>query len=614
MAYTEIHKITATLDAALKYISSDKVEEISKDIENRIVKVEEIKIAKCLRESLKDSLDYAVSDKEDLITFKTYTSFNCCFPLGEQQPGDCIINHSARWSKAKAHDRNRKLTKDMREVVAWHLIQSFEETVKPEVANEIGRKLVDKILPNFPAQISTHTNTVHTHNHIIFSAWDIDGKKYNGSNKNYNLIREVSDKLCQEYGLHIMENTQEMKLIRYKDADGKIHYFEPTDRKIDLIRKRENNDISSDNVNSYRNTESYTEKTKKKNSLREKVRNDIDYYLNDVTCFESLIQRLREQGYVIKDKRKNGGWLKYITYIPPMAEKGVRDYTLSEDGRYTREKLEIIIAERVRNQREDSVIGELKYFDTYKVGEVKASDLDEEKRIVKSHEFGTYVIRRSVVETEIIKDLKKDFSEIERKFGINYIHELAAKTKDNRTAHEKELLDSIQFRFDCLKFIETRELRDFESIRIRVERIRNQLGELNNSIDAFSNGISKDKMILEYPKEIEKIMEKISKCKSDEGYMSIEYGTDVKRLKELKRVLQSKGLVSSDKLSKFGDRIRVSEKKLEGYKQIAYKVEAELNEYKLFEGYLDTMGYNYNQRKEPEKSVEYTSDKEDRVL
>ena len=37
MAYTEIHKITATLNAALNYITCDKVEDISEDKVQRVV-------------------------------------------------------------------------------------------------------------------------------------------------------------------------------------------------------------------------------------------------------------------------------------------------------------------------------------------------------------------------------------------------------------------------------------------------------------------------------------------------------------------------------------------------------------------------------------------------
>ena len=198
MAYTEIHKITATLNAALDYISGDKVEEITKEKTERILNLEGATIGKTLSDSIKDSLDYAVDDKEGIVTFKTYTSYNCCFPLDDQNYGSYIIEHAAYWSKKKEKDKNRKTTKDNKEVVAWHLIQSFEESIRPEIANEIGRKLVEKIVPDYPCQISTHTNTEHTHNHIIFSAWDVDGKKYHNDHKAVDLIRKVSDELCQE--------------------------------------------------------------------------------------------------------------------------------------------------------------------------------------------------------------------------------------------------------------------------------------------------------------------------------------------------------------------------------------------------------------------------------
>ena len=106
MAYTEIHKITATLNAALDYISGDKVEENTKEKTERILSLEGAAIGKTLSDSIKDSLDYAVDDKEGIVTFKTYTSYNCCFPLDNQNFGNYIIDHSAYWSKKKEKDKN----------------------------------------------------------------------------------------------------------------------------------------------------------------------------------------------------------------------------------------------------------------------------------------------------------------------------------------------------------------------------------------------------------------------------------------------------------------------------------------------------------------------------
>ena len=58
----------------------------------------------------------------------------------------------------------------------------------------------------------------------------------------YNRIRSVSDRLCDEYGLSVLENTREQKLIKWEDKDGVTRYYEPTDRKNELLRKREAGD------------------------------------------------------------------------------------------------------------------------------------------------------------------------------------------------------------------------------------------------------------------------------------------------------------------------------------------------------------------------------------
>ena len=395
MAYTEIHKITATLNAALDYISGDKVEEITKEKTERILSLEGAAIGKKLSDSIKDSLDYALDDKEGIITFKTYTSYNCCFPLDDQNYGNYIIDHSAYWSKKKEKDKNRKTTKDNKEVVAWHLIQSFEESIRPEIANEIGRKLIENIIPDYPCQISTHTNTEHTHNHIIFSAWDVDGKKYNDDIKAKNLIRKVSDELCQEYGLHVLEDTKEMKLVKYQDSDGNLRYYEPTDRKIEMIRQREEGTVTRDDVNSYRNTFQYEDKEAKKETIRVIVKRDIDYLLPQVSSFESLLQRLKEQGYQIRDKKKNGEWLTYITYKPPTAERGVRDYTLSEDEFYKRENIERIILAKNKEMTATKA-DSYKYFDEYVVGECDPfNDINENYRVEKDDNNRPYTKQRS---------------------------------------------------------------------------------------------------------------------------------------------------------------------------------------------------------------------------
>ena len=55
-------------------------------------------------------------------------------------------------------------------VQGYHLIQSFAEgEVTPELAHLIGLELAEELLKGrFEAVITTHLNTSHYHNHVIF--------------------------------------------------------------------------------------------------------------------------------------------------------------------------------------------------------------------------------------------------------------------------------------------------------------------------------------------------------------------------------------------------------------------------------------------------------------
>lgn len=605
MAYTEIHKITATLNAALDYISGDKVEEITKEKTERILSLEGAAIGKNLSDSIKNSLDYAVDDKEGIVTFKTYTSYNCCFPLDNQSFGSYIIDHSAYWSKKKEKDKNRKTTKDNKEVVAWHLIQSFEESIRSEIANEIGRKLIEKIIPDYPCQISTHTNTEHTHNHIIFSAWDVDGKKYNDDIKAKNLIRKVSDELCQEYGLHVLEDTKEMKLVKYQDSDGNLRYYEPTDRKIEMIRQREEGTVTRDDVNSYRNTYQYEDKEAKKETIRVIVKRDIDYLLPQVSSFESLLQRLKEQGYQIRDKKKNGEWLTYITYKPPTAERGVRDYTLSEDEFYKRENIERIILAKNKEMTATKA-DSYKYFDEYVVGECDPfNDINENYRVEKDDNNRPYTKQRSIVEKKVISDIRKDYR-VNRISDYRYLH----KSNNALTSREKQILESIQFKYKCLKFLEHKDIITFTAIQERIDKTSEQIQRMNSAIDSLRMAIEKERKLLLLPAEIEKLSYKIAEKNNNDGYKFTEYYEDVNTINKYKKILQAKGLVTPEKLKEQEKKVKASEAKLRNFEARADLMNSEMETYNLFNAYVKAIGYDVERemQKEVERINENRSD------
>lgn len=95
------------------------------------------------------------------------------------------------------------------DVIGYHLRQSFAPgEVTPAQATEIGVKLVEKFTKGkYPYIVCTHTDKAHIHNHIIFSSVALDEKSkfknFWGSTK---AIRRISDTLCVQEGLSIVEN------------------------------------------------------------------------------------------------------------------------------------------------------------------------------------------------------------------------------------------------------------------------------------------------------------------------------------------------------------------------------------------------------------------------
>ena len=101
-------------------------------------------------------------------------------------------------------------------VEGYHLVQSFAEgEVTPELAHLIGQELADRLLKGqFEVVITTHLNTRHYHNHIVWNSVSmVDGHKYHSNAKSYYTeIRKISDDLCRKYGLSIIESNQKKSI------------------------------------------------------------------------------------------------------------------------------------------------------------------------------------------------------------------------------------------------------------------------------------------------------------------------------------------------------------------------------------------------------------------
>jgi hypothetical protein len=106
-------------------------------------------------------------------------------------------------------------------VIAYHGYQSFAPgECTPELAHEIGVKLAQQVWGDkYQVLVATHLDREnHLHSHFVINTVSfVDGKKFYRSGQDYRAMREVSDSLCREYGLSVIENPQQGKTKHYAE-------------------------------------------------------------------------------------------------------------------------------------------------------------------------------------------------------------------------------------------------------------------------------------------------------------------------------------------------------------------------------------------------------------
>ena len=93
--------------------------------------------------------------------------------------------------------------------IAWHGYQSFKPNeVSPEQAHQIGLQTAAEMWGDkYQIIVTTHLDKDHLHNHFCFNSVSfLDGKKYNYSKTEQRKLRDVSDRICMEHGLSVIEN------------------------------------------------------------------------------------------------------------------------------------------------------------------------------------------------------------------------------------------------------------------------------------------------------------------------------------------------------------------------------------------------------------------------
>ena len=103
--------------------------------------------------------------------------------------------------------------------VAYHGYQSFAPgEATPELAHEIGVKLAERLWGDrYQVIVATHLDKEnHLHNHFVLNTVSFaDGIKYHRTKKDYHDMQTVSDALCREYGLSVIEQPQQGRGKQY---------------------------------------------------------------------------------------------------------------------------------------------------------------------------------------------------------------------------------------------------------------------------------------------------------------------------------------------------------------------------------------------------------------
>jgi len=155
--------------------------------------------------SMKDQLAYALNPEKT--ESGVYVSAYECSPESANQ--EFLLSRNAYVMNTGRHIDQ--------EITAYQVRQSFKPgEITPEEANRIGYKLAEQLTEGeFAFVVGTHTNRHHIHNHIIINAVSLDcTKKYHNRIRSHEDVERMSDQLCRENGLSVVEEKKGKSIIK----------------------------------------------------------------------------------------------------------------------------------------------------------------------------------------------------------------------------------------------------------------------------------------------------------------------------------------------------------------------------------------------------------------
>lgn len=272
MAITKIWSVKSRLDTSLNYIGNPEKTGLKPDIE-----------------AVEGAIKY-IENKDKTENCSYVEAFNCSAANAFAD----MINTQKLFGKTGRKNG----------VLAYHLVQSFRDfETTPETAHQCGVELVNRLFADkYEVVLATHIDRDHLHNHIIINAVSfVDGSKYRRSFKDYFVdIRGISDEICREHCLSVIENPQ----------NRGMHYAE------------------------------WKALSSGKPTIRGQMRIELDGIIAQSKTMIHFFELLRKNGYQVRSGNR-----KYTAIKAPYSERYIRLKSLGDE--YTEES----INERIRAAR-----------------------------------------------------------------------------------------------------------------------------------------------------------------------------------------------------------------------------------------------------------------------
>ena len=318
----------------------------------------------------------------------------------------------------------------------YHIILSFkEDEVNPDTAFEITRRFVEEYLgKSYEAVYVVHDNTAHVHSHIVFNSVSfMDGKKYRYEKGDWaKYIQPITNKLCQEYGLSIIDvddGSKEKEHESYKDWS---EYREGSFVWADMIKR------------------------------------DLDSCILQAGNYEQFLELLSDKGYEVKQGKylavKPQGMTRFRrckTLGDMYSDEAIRERIEKEDISFYREQQKevqpVLCKCKVRRYRRAKMSGLQKryYAKLYRIGKLKKKPYsqvwkyrDDIRKMHKLQEQYLFLVRHKIESAEELVSVLDNLTDKKKE---------ASKEK-SKTYKAKERFKDI---FD--KAEQIRELNDAES-------------------------------------------------------------------------------------------------------------------------------------------------------